>query len=721
MNALLIVGDLSTLAPCAAKPVLNARYRNRRHTVAVLAPTKTRTAWFGRPAFGASPTARRRSLARCSRSRWRPRGRPARPGRKTPAVLSPAAGFAARAGIGDLGRASGRPWTALRSGPAAGVLLASEFGATERMDLVAGLAALLAEAVGARFLAMLEGANSAGIREVLRSAGYPGPAGRTAPELLEAVVTGDVKALLVFGADPVAAHPGTIAGQAIHAAALTVVTAPLPGPAAEEAHALLPTAIFGEKAGTVRGAFGTRLGPRPRDGAARPGAPGPGDPRRADRGASPRRSGSSVPRLVAEPTPQGFFSELDPLLRSPKPGRCSAREPGTHLLLARSSTTNAAEGSLTGQLSWARYAYPEPLLDLSTAHAASLGVRAGDRVRVRSNWGQTRAPRADRRRPSRGRRDGAAPRPGGPRAAALAARNGRSHPRPAARPRLAGARGGGATMAEARAVTSGSCSTSTGARGAAPAAPRATSGTTSRRTSSPGSWPTWRSSPCTAATASNRPAPQRARRGALYQDASGFVRRSELLCVGCHTCSIACPVRRHPRRAEAARHAQVRPLRRSRHRGRDPALRRDVHLGRPFVRGPAGERGVSGVRRRPHPVPRHRSEGVTMSDDEASSVEELHRPRRHARARRPRAEGDRRLRRGAPRRRANRDPAPRRQPVQRRRSPRRGDPRFHGRVLERSPDLPGGHYGLGLAYYRSARVRTRSAASSASWRSTRAG
>jgi predicted molibdopterin-dependent oxidoreductase YjgC len=44
MNALLVVGDLLTLAPCAAKPVLNARYRNRRHTVAVVSPTKTRTA-----------------------------------------------------------------------------------------------------------------------------------------------------------------------------------------------------------------------------------------------------------------------------------------------------------------------------------------------------------------------------------------------------------------------------------------------------------------------------------------------------------------------------------------------------------------------------------------------------------------------------------------------------------------------------------------------------
>jgi Fe-S-cluster-containing dehydrogenase component len=29
--------------------------------------------------------------------------------------------------------------------------------------------------------------------------------------------------------------------------------------------------------------------------------------------------------------------------------------------------------------------------------------------------------------------------------------------------------------------------------------------------------------------------------GALYRDASGFVRRSELLCIGCRTCSIACP------------------------------------------------------------------------------------------------------------------------------------------------------------------------------------
>ncbi len=30
-------------------------------------------------------------------------------------------------------------------------------------------------------------------------------------------------------------------------------------------------------------------------------------------------------------------------------------------------------------------------------------------------------------------------------------------------------------------------------------------------------------------------------RGALYQDESGVVRRSDLLCIGCRSCSLACP------------------------------------------------------------------------------------------------------------------------------------------------------------------------------------
>jgi predicted molibdopterin-dependent oxidoreductase YjgC len=391
MDALLVVGDLLTVAPCAARPVLNARYRERRHTIAMLAPTKTRTAWFGRPAVRCEPNGEAPALTLLLKLALEtPRAHAPAWAEKARAVLARWAveDLEVRAGVSsqqaaDLVRA-------LQGAAAAGVLMASQFGATARVDLVAGLAALLAEAVGARFLAMLEGANSAGIRAVLAAEGYPGPSGHTTPELLEAAVTGDVRALLVFGADPVAACPGSIATQAMHAVPLAVVTAPLPGPTTEAAHLILPAAVFGEKPGTTRGAFGTPTFLSPAM------AP-PGDAR-PDLEVIERLAAAipscAAPAMAAEVTPVApgvpFFAELDVFLRAE--GREATHEPGTHLLLAESSATNAAEGSLTRQLSWARYAFPHPLLAVPAPLAAALGVRSGDRVRVRSNWGEAELP-----------------------------------------------------------------------------------------------------------------------------------------------------------------------------------------------------------------------------------------------------------------------------------------------------------------------------------------
>jgi predicted molibdopterin-dependent oxidoreductase YjgC len=393
MNALLVVGDLFTVAPCMAKPVLNARYRERRHTVAVLDPTRTRTAWFGRPALRCEPAGEAAALAMMLALVLEAGGAGGA------AWTQEARAALARWRIADLERESGLESArasavveALRAGPSSGVLLASEFGATARLDLVAGLAALVAEAAGARFLTLLEGANSAGIRATLDAEGLPGSAGHTTPEMLEAAVTGDVKALLVFGADPVAAFPGTIAAQAMRSASLNVVTAALRGPATGMAHVGLPSAVFGEKAGTVRGAFGTSAALAPvmaPPGRARPDlevlealvAAVPALAAPAPAAAPP----PDAPAL--DGTARGFFAELDLFLRS-EARAGAAREPGTHLFLAEASATNAADGSLTGQLSWARYAYPEPLLGISKAHAAELGVRDGDRVRVRSHSGE---------------------------------------------------------------------------------------------------------------------------------------------------------------------------------------------------------------------------------------------------------------------------------------------------------------------------------------------
>lgn len=404
MNAILVVGDLLSLSPCIARPVLDARYRSRRHALAVLGPLRSRTAWFGRPFLRCEPASEAEALAMLLGLVLDAPGGPA-PGwaEEVRRLLSRLPRGELERGCGLAPGAAADVAAALRAGPASGVLLACEFGTTERMDLVAGLAALVAEAAGARFLAMLEGADSLGIRGVLDAEGFPGEEGQTAPEMLEAAVTGDLRALLVLGADPVAAFPGTMASQALAAAALCVVSAPFPCAATDLAGIVLPSAVFGEKGGTVRGAFGTPAVLVPA--MAPPGRALPeaailaglaaalGLPPAAAAAAGP----GAAARAPAPPTAaHDFFSELELFLRT-RSREARSREPGSHLLLAEASAANAAEGSLTGRLSWARYAHPRALLGIPAADAAALGAGDGDRVRVRSNWGQAVLPiRVDR-------------------------------------------------------------------------------------------------------------------------------------------------------------------------------------------------------------------------------------------------------------------------------------------------------------------------------------
>jgi len=217
------------------------------------------------------------------------------------------------------------------------------------------------------------------------------------------------------------------------------VTAALPGAAVEAAHVVLPAAVFGEKAGTVRGPS-AKPPSWPRPGAPRAGRPelailealAAALPERAGPGARGTGTCRDGARLLRGARPR-------PALRGARGGGPGA---GNSPAGGGSLGDERREGSLTGQLSWARYAYPEPLLGLSTAHARALGVRAGDRVRVRSNWGQAELrvridaglPEACERAAQRSRRAGAA---------ALAARARRPQPRPAARPRVARAAGAG--------------------------------------------------------------------------------------------------------------------------------------------------------------------------------------------------------------------------------------------------------------------------------------
>jgi len=384
MACTLVVGDLFTLAPCLAKPVLHARYDRRQNQLATLSGVPNRTAWFGKPDLRCRPAREAAALAVLLRA-WLPRCPADLPW--LPAArelfaevdadwLEQHAGLRAAQVQGFL--------DALAAAPQRGVLVGATFGASERGDLVGGLAALFAEASGSRFLALNQGANLRGVRQALAARGYPDPAGLTAPQMLEAAMTGGLRALVVLGCDPLAALPGSSPAKALAGLELLVVSAPMPGATGDKAHYVLPGAAFGEKTGTTTNGFGTaaRLcAALPAPGAAR--SEGWLLEQLAAR-LGVRGTGAAGPRTAsAAPRPDaGFFAELALFLQQER-REGTAQAAGSHLLLPAASPAQAGDGSLTRWLSWPAHEAQDGCCVLSAAHAQALGVRAGDRVRLR--------------------------------------------------------------------------------------------------------------------------------------------------------------------------------------------------------------------------------------------------------------------------------------------------------------------------------------------------
>lgn len=388
MTAALIVGDVFTVAPCLAKPVLEARYDRRQNRLGTLGGVATRTAWFGKPDLRCAPAHEAAALGLLlGMALEHPRAEGAPIGPRLLEVLRDRP-LEALAGL-DSGAA--RAFVdALMEAESGAVLIAPTFGGSERPDLVAGLAALLARVTRLPLLPVTQGPNSGGVRRVLHDAGFPAEGGLTAPQMIEAAVTGDLDGLLVFGCDPVGAFPGPLSGQAARRLALFAVTAPLRNESSALADVVLPATTWGEKTGTIRNAFDAAMelaAALPPPGAARSDlailqslaariAPHPG----------PASERSAISRPGDRPDAD-FLSDLELYFRRER-YEVGSRSPGTHVLLPEASPAQAADGGLTRDLSWPRREAPRPEVTLSPGHARALQLRTGDRARVRSSQGE---------------------------------------------------------------------------------------------------------------------------------------------------------------------------------------------------------------------------------------------------------------------------------------------------------------------------------------------
>ncbi len=385
MTAMLTVGDVFTLAPCLSKPVLNARYDRHKNVLGVLGFWKSRTALFGKPFLKCRPGQEAAALALMLKLALAEADGPAPAWASDAKRTLDAMDTATLEAVAGLEAASlGWLLDALRREEHTGVFLGCGFAETERPDLVAGLSALLAEATGSAFLPLFSGPNSLGVRAVLREAGYPRAGGLTAPEMAEAAGTGDLRAIVALGCDPLGSVPGRLADDTTTTLDLMAVTGPLPGETTNvAANIVLAAATWGEKVGSVRDSFG---GVRELADA----MPPPGTARtdrwileelseRIPASGGDAADDPAAPQSVAE----GFFDELELHFRMERRG-LRTHEVGTHYLFPEYFPSHAGDGWLTRHLSWPRHELPEPTVALSPRHAAALGVGAGDRVWVRS-------------------------------------------------------------------------------------------------------------------------------------------------------------------------------------------------------------------------------------------------------------------------------------------------------------------------------------------------
>lgn len=389
-TAMLCVGDVLTLAPCLAKPVLDARYDRRQNLLGTLAGARSRTTWFGKPDLRCAPGGETAALALMLHVALL-----GGHGRGVPWRQSALDGLDA-IGIATLERAAALRRDAVASlvdalaeRPGTAILIGVGFADRARPDLAAGLAAMLAAVTDSRLLAVPQGANAVGVRRALRAEGYPDRAGLTGPEMLEAALTGELRALLLFGLDPIAATPGHLARSALGRLDLLVAADVLPNRATHRADFVLPACVAGEKHGHFTNAFGADLelgvALRP-PGEARTEAFLIGElERRMLGGAAIRRvpEPEQRPGALEQKSGGGLFADLDLFLRLQEREH-TGREVGTHLLLGRADPAQSGDGSWTRHLSWPQHDTPRPEVSLAVEDAAELGVRTGDQVRLRS-------------------------------------------------------------------------------------------------------------------------------------------------------------------------------------------------------------------------------------------------------------------------------------------------------------------------------------------------
>jgi len=375
----LLIGDVFTEHPVISKRILKAKYKDRSHRLFVLDSVPTQTAWFAhqhlQPAAGTEALILAALLQLVS-------------GGKELSVNLDLKAVAGRTGVSI--EQMGTVATALSQASDGIVVQSSLFGRQGQVGMCALLAHSLTRVLNGKFdfLHLPVYGNGRGVYQMMAADGRKTAAG---PEIIKLIEQGKVKAVVLFGVDPLSAMPSPALEDALGKLDLLCDIEPLPTMTTPLAQVVLPGAIGPEK--SCRWLY---LNGNVQDNPQAISPPGLARPEgwiveqlaeRVSKGAGFTVDSGEVDRKLSGDS-SGSWAEMLKAEGKTLHQELTTKESGEGAyplyLVSAAMPAHVGDGSLTRHFTWAKRVAAEPCIWANASLMEELNVREGDQVQISS-------------------------------------------------------------------------------------------------------------------------------------------------------------------------------------------------------------------------------------------------------------------------------------------------------------------------------------------------
>ncbi len=394
VNCSLIVGDAFVTHPVLAKRVIDAKYKARGNSIIVIDPRRSNTAWYASTHLQTRPGSEALLLAGLLKSLLR-----SSPGKEkdikdklekiSDGVITKATGISAA----QMAAAA----KAFNSAEKGLIVFCPGLRGVSDIGLVASLCELLANSAEGEkgFMPLFTFGNAVGAYRVNSRGGW-----KTLPQLIEEMSLGRIKMLIDFGEELLSSYPSAQVLDGLKQLEFFATSSLFALETENLAQLILPGSSFVEKSGTVDFFDGRREHLKPVLGPSWASKPDLdiicelshelGTP--VDRGKIEKEAGSLEEKGMKGREGKPDMDRLVERLQDLVDGSAAGSQEYPYLLVSGGATGHFADGSITGQMKWAREMFPAPFIEVSAEDAREMQVNNGDEVLVSSASGEVTLP-----------------------------------------------------------------------------------------------------------------------------------------------------------------------------------------------------------------------------------------------------------------------------------------------------------------------------------------